>query len=318
MQLPQFDDEQKWPPAMTTLLLALEAALNSVMHSLPHAPFPAIACLLEDPLLLQAYQRPPQLNFQPQLSPRVQSYFRQHRVATVLNDALNAVLTARPDPARALAVLAEELRRSSAVAPKPAPPAAKPTSVSSVENLFAMQRLQQGVQSAMGTHTAVAPRDCGAALLQLMERQQGAAARGLVRLMVEASVGVDESTYLPMLAVVQRRGDWREAIELLVHAKEIKCETGGQSYNLTLTACANACEERACDQLLEQMVAKGLPLSQETQAALHAAGLGDLVPAAVPVAASPPPSPHSASPSVRGGMRGRGRSGRLGGGGGRC
>jgi hypothetical protein len=185
MQLPQFDDEQKWPPAMTTLLLALEAALNSVMHSLPHAPFPAIACLLEDPLLLQAYQRPPQLNFQPQLSPRVQSYFRhprarrprrpvaaaaaaaalthpappmdgrQHRVATVLNDALNAVLTARPDPARALAVLAEELRRSSAVAPKPAPPAAKPTSVSSVENLFAMQRLQQGVQSAMGTHTAV-------------------------------------------------------------------------------------------------------------------------------------------------------------------
>ena len=76
MQLPQFDDEQKWPPAMTTLLLALEAALNSVMHSLPHAPFPAIASLLEDPLLLQAYQRPPQLNFQPQLSPRVQSYFR--------------------------------------------------------------------------------------------------------------------------------------------------------------------------------------------------------------------------------------------------
>ena len=76
MQLPQFDDEQKWPPVMTTLLLALEAALNSVMHSLPHAPFPAIACLLEDPLLLQAYQRPPQLNFQPQLSPRVQSYFR--------------------------------------------------------------------------------------------------------------------------------------------------------------------------------------------------------------------------------------------------
>ena len=165
---------------------------------------------------------------------------RQHRVATVLNDALNAVLTARPDPARALAVLAEELRRSSAVAPKPAPPAAKPTSVSSVENLFAMQRLQQGVQSAMGTHTAVreqppppspppplplphppvpphprtttfpaaaaaapvarlprggaravpqvAPRDCGAALLQLMERQQGAAARGLVRLMVEVSL----------------------------------------------------------------------------------------------------------------------------------
>ena len=131
-------------------------------------------------------------------------------------------------------------------------------------------------------------------------------------------MGVDESTYLPMLAVAQRRGDWREAIELLVHAKEIKCETGGQSYNLTLTACANACEERACRQLLEQMVAKGLALSQETQAALHAAGLGDLVPAAVPAVASPPPSPHSASPSVRGGMRGRGRSGRLGGGGGRC
>ena len=82
-------------------------------------------------------------------------------------------------------------------------------------------------------------------------------------------MGADESTYLPMLAVAQRRGDWREAIELLVHAKEIKCETGGQSYNLTLTACANACEERACRQLLEQMVAKGLALSQETQAALH-------------------------------------------------
>ena len=75
----QLDDEQKWPPVMTTLLLALEAALNSVMHSLPHAPFPAIASLLEDPLLLQAYQRPPQLNFQPQLSPRVQSYFRRAR-----------------------------------------------------------------------------------------------------------------------------------------------------------------------------------------------------------------------------------------------
>ena len=89
---------------------------------------------------------------------------------------------------------------------------------------------------------------------------------------LQASVGVDESTYLPMLAVAQRRGDWREAIELLVHAKEIKCETGGQSYNLTLTACANACEERACRQLLEQMVAKGLALSQETQGALHAAG----------------------------------------------
>ena len=77
MQLPQFDDEQKWPPAMTTLLLALEAALNSVMHSLPHAPFPAIACLLEDPLLLQAYQRPPRVSpAVAQLSPRVQSYFR--------------------------------------------------------------------------------------------------------------------------------------------------------------------------------------------------------------------------------------------------
>ena len=62
----------------------------------------------------------------------------------------------------------------------------------------------------------------------------------------QASVGVDESTYLPMLSVAQRRGDWREAIELLVHAKEIKCETGERSYNLTLTACANAREERAC------------------------------------------------------------------------
>ena len=92
----------------------------------------------------------------------------------------------------------------------------------------------------------MAPRDCAAALLQLMERQEGAAARGLVRLMLEASVGVDESTYLPMLSVAQRRGDWREAIELLVHAKEIKCETGERSYNLTLTACANAREERAC------------------------------------------------------------------------
>ena len=101
-------------------------------------------------------------------------------------------------------------------------------------------------------------------------------------------MGVDESTYLPMLSVAQRRGDWREAIELLVpnpnpnpdpnpspnpdpnpdpapdpapapapapdpnpnpnqvHAKEIKCETGERSYNLTLTACANAREERAC------------------------------------------------------------------------
>lgn len=147
----QLDDEQKWPPVMTTLLLALEAALNSVMHSLPHAPFPAMASLLEDPLLLQTYQRPPQLNFQPQLSPRVQSYFRharkpkgrgpklaaasrqhfprvdgrQHRMATVLNGALNAVLAARPEPARALGVLAEELRRSSAssaATPKPAPP----------------------------------------------------------------------------------------------------------------------------------------------------------------------------------------------------
>lgn len=164
-------------------------------------------------------------------------------MATVLNGALNAVLAARPDPARALAVLAEELRRSPVVEPKPAPPVAKPASVSSVEDLFAMQRLQQGVQSAMGTLTAVreqppptplhssappstlplphhlpphhrcrtccpaaaapvarlprgyaravpqvAPRDCGAALLQLMERQQGAAARGLVRLMVEVSL----------------------------------------------------------------------------------------------------------------------------------
>jgi len=76
-------------------------------------------------------------------------------MATVLNGALNAVLAARPDPARALAVLAEELRRSSAVAPKPAPPVAKPGTVSSVEDLFAMQRLQQGVQSAMGSLTAV-------------------------------------------------------------------------------------------------------------------------------------------------------------------
>ena len=191
----QLDDEQKWPPVMTTLLLALEAALNSVMHSLPHAPFPAMASLLEDPLLLQAYQRPPQLNFQPQLSPRVQSYFRQHRMAVVLNGALNAVLAARPEPARALGVLAEELRRSSATsaattaAPKSAPPVAKPGAISSVEDLFAMQRLQEGVKSALGAHAAVAPRDCAAALLQLMERQEGAAARGLVRLMLEACVG---------------------------------------------------------------------------------------------------------------------------------
>jgi len=326
MQISQLDDEQKWPPAMTTLLLALEAALNSMMHALPHAPFPAIACLLEDPLLLQAYQRPPQLNFQPQLSPRIQSYFRQHRMATVLNGALNAVLAARPDPAHALGALAEELRRSSPVAPKPAPPMPKATSAEEVALQQAMQRLQQAVQSAMGTLTAVAPRDCGAALLLLMEHQQGAAARGFVRLMVEAGVTVDEGTYLPMLAVAQRRGDWREAIELLVHAKEIKSETGGQSYNLTLTACASACEERACRQLLEQMVAKGLDLSQETQSALHAAGLGSLVPVAVPAAAPSSEAvdqtglavTHTGSPSVRGGMRGRGRSGRLGGGGGRC
>ena len=137
---------------------------------------------------------------------------------------------------------------------------------------------------------------------------------------LQASVGVDESTYLPMLAVAQRRGDWREAIELLVHAKEIKCETGGQSYNLTLTACANACEERACRQLLEQMVAKGLALSQETQGALHAAGLGSLVPAAVPAVASSEAADWAppASPSVRGGRGGMRGRGRLGGGGGRC
>ena len=50
---------------------------------------------------------------------------RQHRMAPVLNGALNAVLAARPEPARALGLLAEELRRSSAssdATPKPSPP----------------------------------------------------------------------------------------------------------------------------------------------------------------------------------------------------
>ena len=46
-------------------------------------------------------------------------------MAPVLNGALNAVLAARPEPARALGLLAEELRRSSAssdATPKPSPP----------------------------------------------------------------------------------------------------------------------------------------------------------------------------------------------------
>ena len=36
----------------------------------------------------------------------------------------------------------------------------------------------------------MAPRDCGAALLLLMERQQGAAARNFVQLMVQVSPAV--------------------------------------------------------------------------------------------------------------------------------
>ena len=79
-------------------------------------------------------------------------------MATVLNGALNAVLAARPDPAHALGALAEELRRSSPVAPKPAPPMPKATSAEEVALQQAMQRLQQAVQSAMGTLTAVRER----------------------------------------------------------------------------------------------------------------------------------------------------------------
>ena len=71
-------------------------------------------------------------------------------MATVLNGALNAVLAARPDPARALAVLAEELRRSAPVAPS-APPLATPVSAEEAA-------LQQAVQNAMGMLTAVRER----------------------------------------------------------------------------------------------------------------------------------------------------------------
>ena len=73
------------------------------------------------------------------------------------------------------------------------------------------------------------------------------------------------------------------------------------------------------------MDAKGLALSQATRTALHTAGLGSLLTAAGPAAAGSDAAGwtgaaamRTASPSVRGGMRGRGRSGRLVGGGGRC
>ena len=67
------------PPVLEKLLLALEAALNSVLHTLPLAPYPAMASLLEDPLLLQAYHRLSPPPPPPQLSSRVQSYIRRPR-----------------------------------------------------------------------------------------------------------------------------------------------------------------------------------------------------------------------------------------------
>ena len=121
----------------------------------------------------------------------------------VLNSAINAVLAARPEPTHALSSLAEELRRNTL--------SQAPTPASSEE-----VALQAAVQRAMGTATATAPRDCSAALVVLMERQQGVAARDLIKLMVQAGLDVDEGSYLPLHAIAQRRGDWREARQLSV------------------------------------------------------------------------------------------------------
>ena len=52
-------DLGQMPAFLSEMLLSLEAALNSVLHTLPAAPFPAMASLIEDPLLLKAYRNPP-------------------------------------------------------------------------------------------------------------------------------------------------------------------------------------------------------------------------------------------------------------------
>ena len=45
---------EELPPVLEKLLLALEAALNSVLHTLPLAPYPAMASLLHSMQMQQA------------------------------------------------------------------------------------------------------------------------------------------------------------------------------------------------------------------------------------------------------------------------
>ena len=302
-------DLGQMPAFLSEMLLSLEAAFNSVLHTLPAAPFPAMASLIEDPLLLKAYRNPPATR-PLQLNPKVAAYLQQHNIQAALSTALNAVMAARPAPAEAIGALAEELRRQRTPAG-----AAASTPVSPEE-----AELQLAIQHALGALNTATERECESALAHLVESKQGDKARELIKKMGNADRPIDESTYLPLLTIAQQHGDWRETIGMLVHAKEMHTETGMQSYSLTLTACAQARETRACHQLLEQMAAKKLAISPEAADALATAGLAcscsdELLKGAKGTrdAVAPPNAGEPVSTrSIRGG-RGRGRGRGLGG-----
>ena len=251
------------PAFLSEMLLSLEAALNSVVHTLPAAPFPAMASLIEDPLLLKAYRNPPATR-PLQLNPKVAVYLQQHNIHAALSTALNAVVAARPAPSEAIGALAEQLRKQKT----PAGAAASITPATTEES-----DLQLAIQHALGGLNTATERECESALAHLVESKQGKKAQELIKKMGNADRPIDESTYLPLLTIAKEQGDWRGTIELLVHAKEMHAETGTQSYSLTLAACAQTSETRACHQLLEQMAVKKLAISPEAADALATAGL---------------------------------------------
>ena len=97
--------------------------------------------------------------------------------------------------------------------------------------------------------------------------------RKLLRLMAETERPLNEGTYDPLLRAAKQRGDWREALELLVQAKELRLEPQSASYNLVLQACAQAQQRRACQMLLDQMSKKAASPDVESRQLLQLLGI---------------------------------------------
>lgn len=234
------------PSNYDDILRALESALNDVLRTQPVRPLPALASLVEDPNLPPSS---PRHSAGPHtLSDTLQKYIQKHQLSERVEQALNNVLAERPRDARR--GLADALRRAPCI-------------------------FEPELQSLLRRATPAGSRAlrCEDALVRLAGGGQHDEVRKLLRLMAETERPLNEGTYDPLLRAAKQRGDWREALELLVQAKELRLEPQSASYNLVLQACAQAQQRRACQMLLDQMSKKAASPDVESRQLLQLLGI---------------------------------------------